>query len=405
MGRSLKLYLAFVALLGWSGCLLFTDPINKAPMVTITGPDQVTRGQWESYYASPTDEDGPATLTIEWTHDIPSVHNGCDSITLADWVTLPSSQRTLLASTAPYPFKAPNTNIACVCVRVTDHYGASGQSCMPVTPSDKAPEPVIVDVSGAPTNKTRALCSQIELSAESSVFPPDDEVRYDWSISYSGSDPNGSKAQLAACADYTGTVPEKRRCFYAGATGSYVVSLSITDTTDALTSQYTATFTIPVAADAPPCLQRTDPDAHSQLLFLSPGGTLGTSHQSRTLSVLSAADDCEPYPVPDNSGKQPTQFLWSVQVQAQDNTKPKLPWKYQADATDSYTVSQVNFNTLLPGDSIKVRVEARDAAVQKLYQSSTYSVCDLDTEICCGPTGCTGGANDCIRWTTWTVQF
>ena len=197
----------------------------------------------------------------------------------------------------------------------------------------------------------------------------------------------------------------QHKCFYAGVPGTYTVSLSISDTplggsaADALTSK-TVSYVALVATDTPPCLQRTDPDVHAQRILLSRSTDLGTTYQSRTFKVLSAADDCEPYPVPADSSKDATQFVWSVY----DGTKATPTWVYQTDTTDSFTLSQATFPNARPGDTIKVRVEVRDAAVQRLY-SQGISACTSDqTDICCGANGCTG-VNDCIRWTTWTVQF
>jgi len=154
------------------------------------------------------------------------------------------------------------------------------------------------------------------------------------------------------------------------------------------------TFVIPVSVDTPPCLQRTEPDAHAQFIVLA--------HISdpRTLKVWGVADDCEPYPVPVGSSKQPTQFVWSVY----DATRAVPQWVYQTDTTDSLTVSQAVFPSVRPGDTVKVRVEVRDTPAQTLAQSHVYACSSDQVDTCCGANGCTG-TNDCIRWTTWTVNF
>jgi hypothetical protein len=407
VGRSLQAYLALLAPLGLSGCLLFTDPINKAPTVKIAGPDQVTPNIAASYTVEVTDEDSPASLVIEWA-EFGSVNKGCDWITLASWATLADKDKHRLASTAPYSFTAQARGIACLCVRATDSDGASTQKCKPITAVNVDPVAVITDVSGDPSGQSRPLCSQIELSAEKSKFPADDQLQFNWSMQYSGTDSKGVTTQLARCDGVaaTATLPDQHQCFYAAGPGTYNVTLSITDTppaggstTDVLTS-LPVTFSIPVAADTPPCLQRTDPDVHAQRILLSRSTDLGSTYQSRTFKVLSVADDCEPYPVPAGSGKQQTQFVWSVY----DATQATPSWVYQTDTSDSFTVSQALFPNALPGDTIKLRVEVRDAAVEKLYLNGV-SACPSDqTDICCGSSGCTG-TNDCIRWTTWTVQF
>jgi hypothetical protein len=179
------------------------------------------------------------------------------------------------------------------------------------------------------------------------------------------------------------------------------VTLSIIDTvvssgSDAstITKSEPTSFIVPVNEDTPPCLQRTDPDMYAQRILLA-----RSSDQSRTFSVLSVADDCEPYPLPAGSPNKPAQFVWSVY----DSTQASPSWTYQTNTSDSFTVSQAMFPNARPGDTIDVRVEVRDTKVQKNYP--LVQACSSDTvDICCGSSACSG-INDCIRWTTWTVQF
>jgi hypothetical protein len=175
------------------------------------------------------------------------------------------------------------------------------------------------------------------------------------------------------------------------------VTLSITDTPssgEASTSN-TATFVVPVLADMPPCLQVTDPDAFRQLIFIT-----SSDQDSRTFKVVSVADDCEPYPVPTSSAKQASQFVWSVY----DTTRSPPAWLYPDNTTDSFTVSHSMFPNVRLNDAIEVRVEVRDKAVQKSYQTPGYSACSPDVDICCSGNVCSGD-NSCIRWTTWSVYF
>lgn len=393
-----------MALLGLSGCLLFTDPINKAPTVSINGPSgQVVRGKTVEFTANVSDDkDSPATLVIAWSA-FTSVNPGCDWITKAAWA--PPQPIEIGASSAPYHFTANKMGVVCVCVQATDRDGASSQACQPVEPVNLTPVAIITDVSGARSGDSQPLCSSIHLSAEVSNSLAGDQLQFTWTMQYAGSDPAGKAAQLAACDDVVSSLADQHRCFYAAGPGTYTVTLTVSDTpaeggTTFTTTSKPATFDIPVSVDTPPCLQRTDPDVYAQRVLLSRSTDLGSTYQSRTFKVLSAADDCEPYPVPASSGKQSTQFVWSIY----DKTQLAPKWAPQTNTTDSFTVSQAMFPTARPGDTIQVRVEARDATVQKLYRSG-ISACASDlTDICCGSGQCTG-TNDCIRWTTWTVQF
>jgi hypothetical protein len=389
-----------LALLGLSGCLLFTDPINKAPTVSINGPSgQVVRGKTVEFTANVSDDkDSPSTLVIEWS-EFTSVNPGCDWITKAAWA--PPQSIELGASSAPYHFTANKMGVVCVCVRATDHDGASSQACQPVEPVNLTPVVVITDVSGARSGDAQPLCSSIHLSAQVSNTLAGDQLQFTWTMQYVGSDAAGKAAQLVACDEVVSSLTDRERCFYAAGPGTYTVTLTVADTpagggTSFTTTSKAATFDIPVSVDTPPCLQRTDPDVYAQRILLTGSTDLGSTYQSRTFKVLSAADDCEPFP----SSKQSAQFVWSVY----DTTQKPPSWVPQANSTDAFTVSQAMFPNARFGDTIKVRVEARDAAVQKLYRSGISACASDQTDICCGSGQCTG-TNDCIRWTTWTVQF
>lgn len=405
MGRSLRAYLAFTAALGLSGCLLFTDPINKAPVVRMnphTGP--VTRGIPAYYTATVTDDkDNPASFLLEWA-EFPAPQLGCGTITLANWGS--NYPSTTLGAFEPYPFTPANLNKVCLCARATDHNGATGFGCTEpaIAPVNAPPVAVIEDVSGVASGVQRPLCSQVHLSAESSTFIPGDQ--FNWTLQ----DSTGKSIQLSPCAGFDANL---HRCFTAGSkgatvTGTYTVTLQIVDSVvqngnTTTTPSQPATFVIPVAADTPPCLQRTDPDRFEKRILLSSSANLSGTYQSRTFTVLGVQDDCEPYPLPAGLPGPQTQFVWTLY----DSTQPSPVWTYQANASDSFTVSQSSFPNARPGDTVKLRVEVQDTLVQqKLQRSGGLSqACTSDIDICCGGAAC-GTTNDqCVRWTTWTVQF
>ena len=398
MGRFPRALLAFAAALGLSGCLLFTDPINQAPVVTVTQlTDEVTCCTPAKFKATVTDdEDRPQSWPLNW-----AVFNSplprCDWITAADWAS-PTVSATPLDSSTPYTFTPQTPVVVCVCAQATDHHSAVGQGCLPPI----TPKPVIVDVSGETSGQPRPLCAQVHLSAACSTLSADDNIQFNWSLQYSGTDPRGKSVQLAACTG--GATDNSEQCFYAAGPGTYTVTLSTTDSVvpnGSITTATSDSFVIPVNGDTPPCIQRTDPDVYAQRILLSRSTDVGGSYQSRIFRVLNVADDCEPYPLPAGSTSMPTQFHWSVY----DSTQTPPTWTYPTNTSDSFTVSQALFPKARPGDTIKLRVEARDTLVQDSYKSPAYQVCSSDTDICCGTSACGGTPNDCIRWTTWTVQF
>jgi hypothetical protein len=373
--------------------------------VTVNDPGPITRGQLAYFTAAISDDrDSNNQLTITWGVRS-SFNQGCEQITPATFETEPSSTDIQLASTASYFYRPADLGVDCVCAEAVDRDGAKAVGCLPIQASNPSPRATIVDLDGYLSGNPRPLCSLVRLSAKQSIYFPEDTLSFDWSLGYSGPDPNGGLVQFVDCDGVTTDLDKKlNRCFPTGVPGTYTVSLSITDKPDNVAAQTSATtsFVALVSTDTPPCLQRTDPDVHAQviMLMLSHSTDIGAPPPSRTFKVLSAADDCEPYPVPANSSKNATQFVWSVY----DGTKATPSWVYQTDTTDTFTVSQANFPNARPADAVKVRVEVRDANVQRLYTQGIPACPSDQTDICCGPNGCTG-TNDCIRWTTWTVQF
>jgi hypothetical protein len=370
-------------------------------VVTITSPSNpIIRGEPAEFTATVKDEDSSASFLLKWA-EFKSENDRCDGIKAADW----SSSKTVktLASSEAYPFSTQSLDVVCLCAQATDHNGATGQACLPIVPINSKPIAQIVDISGAASNQTRPLCTQVHLSAEGSTFPVGDNLQFKWDIQYSGSD---STVQLAACTGVDSDKTDQHRCFYAAEAGIYTVTLSIIDTvvssgSDAstITKSEPTTFIVPVNEDTPPCLQRTDPDMYAQRILLARNSGLGGTYQSRTFRVLSVADDCEPYPLPAGSTNKPAQFVWSVY----DSTQASPSWSYQTNNSDSFTVSQAMFPNARPGDTIEVRVEVRDTKVQKNYPL-VHACASDNVDICCGSSACSG-INDCIRWTTWTVQF
>ena len=367
--------------------------------------DPVVRGKTTQFTATVTDDkDSQASLNVDWGEFRPDVFGRCDWITAAAWGS-PLKSRTL-ANFVPYEFVADSLDTACLCARSTDHNGAIGVGCQgPFTPVNPPPEATIVDVAGILSGQPRPLCSKVHLSAEGSDFPQGDKIDFIWSIQNSASDPAAELPQLAVCTDTVTGNPDQHRCFTAKSQGAYTVTLVIKDTfsvnggSDSATSA-PATFEIFILGDTPPCLRRTDPDVYAQRILLSRSSDLGGTYESRTFKVLNVDDDCEPYPLTAGATNAPAKFVWSVL----DATKASRTWTYQTNTSDAYTVSQAQFPNARPGDTVKLRVEVRDTPVQQFYQAGGQ-VCSMDTaDFCCGSVAC-GGANDCLRWTTWTVQF
>jgi hypothetical protein len=401
VGRSRQICLVFAATLGLSGCLLFSDPINKAPTVKISlvNPTPVVYRDQDLYFtaALSDDRDPVSALSLRW-NEFPVKGDAAKACSGLSWPSgVPTS-----SPYDQYEFEASSLSVTCLCAQVTDKNGATGQDCYRIAPQNQPLAAAITDVSGAISNTNRPLCSEIHLSAESSNYPDQDSITFTWQMLYAGTDTAGKSISLAACDGVTAN-KDAHRCFYAGTSGTYTVTLTISDSMDTtLVPSTSPPFVIGIDVDTPPCMRRSEPGLYNQLVLLSRGSDIGGSAQSRTFKALSVADDCEPYPKVAGS-KGSTQFVWSVLDPAHPSSSGEGGWDLQTDTADSFTVSPEQFSNARPGDTIKVRLEVRDAAVQEFYRNRG-TVCPVSSDICCGPSGCTG-TNDCVRWTTWTVQF
>jgi hypothetical protein len=389
--------------LGSSGCLLFTDPINEAPKVKILPhPDPVYRGIATDFYVQVSDDGNPPPGDVRWWEFDTNQSGSCTSVTAASWASLPFPGPIFVPRDAPHAFKTIKHVATCLCVQAIDQDGAAGQDCSRIEPDTQQPLAKITAISGAPIASQQPKCSQIQLSATWSTFVKEDDIQFKWTLDYVGADPTGKQTQLTNCTGLIPPRPDEYKCLYAAAPGVYNVTLTVTDTPldmDGATSA-PATLGITILEDTPACLEQTTPVMTARLILLGSSGSLG---QSRTFTVDSVKDDCEPYPPRrDTPTLQESTFVWSVL----DGTSAKPQWVVQANPanSNSFTIDQQNFPNARPGDTLGLRVEIRDTPAQLLHQTTGPACVDDSTVVCCGSGGCTG-TNDCVRWTTWTVEF
>jgi hypothetical protein len=204
VGRWHQLVLLVAAALGLAGCLLLSDPVNKAPTVTVSYQGMpIYRGQNVEFTATVKDDrDAPSLLELRW--DVLSPKDGdpktgsggtCLTIGAADW------RKGIVPSRLDQPFSHKFDDVLatkCVCAEVTDSKGAKGYGCsQPIKPSNPVPIPVITDESGALSGDMRRLCSQIRLlGANKADLPASDPLSYTWTMQYSGMDAAGRSVQL-----------------------------------------------------------------------------------------------------------------------------------------------------------------------------------------------------------------
>lgn len=393
----LRLRRAFSLLLlasGLCGCLLYTDPINEAPVVTVVPSGPVLRGAATLFTVSIVREGSP--VNVRWA-SFAAKDGGCDWVTAAEWSALPPGDG--LSSDAPYVYQTESLLPTCVCALVADREGAHGLDCERVVAETPIPVAVITDLTGAPVLGQWSKCSQIALSAAASSFLASDPVTFAWTLDYAGPDPvKGKAARLAPCTSAPPPLAGAYQCFYAPVPGVYAVTLTVTDApAGAIAAAKTSPVTkldLTVLDDTPACLAQASPDIAAKWI-------LGNQYESRTFTVSSVQDDCEPYPERrDTPTVQRASFIWSVK----DGTRGKTTWEVQANPSNlnSFTVDPQSFPAARPGDTIELRVEVRDSPAQQLFRMNG-PLCQENVAICCGSDGCDAGG--CVRWTTWTVQF
>lgn len=398
------LLLAFGAL-GLPACLLYTDPINDPPSVKVTvrlSDTDAHRNQAVTAVADVHDaQDDVTTLRLSWaTIAAKGDSDGCGWVNATEWNNVPSQ-----AGNADHTFTFTPTSLnpVCLCARVLDAQGAASVDCAPLRPVNHKPIAVLEDVTGVASGQTRPLYSQVHLTAGSSSDLDGDDLRFTWSQQF----PAGVKT--SECADPLPAGQHDRHlCFVAEIPGDYTVTVTVTDRPDGQPDTQhalsdSAVFKIRANEDAPPCLQSTDPDLHAKRIVLSRTSELGGKYESRTFTVNSASDDGEPYPQVAGSTRVPAHFVWY----AKDPTAATPKWQQRIENSPSLTISQADFPRALPGDTVQLRVEARDTQVEAAYKNHLYNQlnhgglpCDINDEMCCTDAACS-----CVRWTTWTVQF
>jgi hypothetical protein len=219
---------------------------------------------------------------------------------------------------------------------------------------------------------------------------------------YSGTSSAGSTIQLADCPGISGDVKHLDECFVASVPGQYTVSLTITDTTTTTDGTSTTTTSAPVTlvvtvdVDKPACIQTTDPAISAATIVLA-------RTDPRSFVVKNVADDCDSYP----SQSTNLQFVWSLFDPTQPDSSGQTQWVPQSNADmAAFTVSPDLFPNVRPGDTVQVRVEARDTPTQNSYanpQLPGAPTCSQDTPTCYSNDA--SGNPTCVRWTTWNVQF
>lgn len=386
--RGCQLLLPCLLASGTVGCLLFTDPINTAPSVTITAqqdPLNLVRGKTAFFTAtavapaSALDPDQSAeSLNFGWYQD-----KTCDK-------ALEGARATSKPGIDTFRFQPTDLVTGCIAVVVTDNRGATATATLRYEVVDQAPIAVIdiqqiasqpAPASGQPY--PLALYSEITLSGANSSDPDDVKPTPIWSV-YAAND---TQILLPGC-------PDKDKgayvCTFSTTTpGSYRVELVVNDNTK---KSDPAVQFIQVAQDQLPGIvidsaQPLPPTSSSEsplLLF---------ANLDNAFTIHRVEDDGDPFPAVDPITASPAGFVWFLRRQA---GKPFERW---TGGGPTFTIPAEYFSAL---ETIQVRAEYHDrmTACQPKTPGcdAVFAACDPNATICYS-------SDLRAQWVTWTVAF
>jgi hypothetical protein len=341
-------------------CLLYTDPINSAPTVTLVAPAVVHPFERDVYRAQASDPDGDS-VTLQW-----EMAPGKCPISAADWAMQPRT------TGDTFEVQPPNHDPFCVGVMAVDGQGATSKpQFSDGTPSNRPPAPTLT--SDPPLASSFPLYTSFRITAG----PPRDEDGDDLTFTWKALDPQGKDLgnRLTAC---DAAHPEVR-CFTADQPGSYTLSV---EASDALAQAKSMALTLPVLEDAAPCIEATDPVQEAPVVVLA-------ATDLRNFEVRRVRDDGHPFPPGPHGG---TTFQWFT---ALDRPGVLPSWtRHLGFDSPVFKVGATLFDDARPGSTYLVRVEVRDPQHDS---GSDLRGCG-EMAVCMVP-------DRCVRWVTWSVRF
>jgi hypothetical protein len=359
------------ALAASTGCLLYTNRINRGPEVTIDGPSMVFRGERPPFTAMPSDPDQDAgSLLVDWRAQKLEPGGAC-----------PPADGGLNVPPAPHVgLGATNTRFTldglttpgrtCVWVTVHDDEGASAVAGRTLEVQNHTPEAKIEIVKADPgAGDTFALYRPVHLTAAKSIDLDDDHLNPLWHLT----SPDGTMRIPEACPMPPGDV-----CVALERPGPYVFELEVSDPYGGVSRQ---TRTLTVAEDHPPCIETTMPDFR---VGATPIYQKSTEPLRFELDV--ADDDGDPYP---EAGDRAT-LVWE--------------WRFDDDPAPSRQVHSYAVLDFRPGDlalhaghQLTVRLTYQDRMPRDLSScSATDPLCELPPAL---------PMRHCYQRVGWKVQI
>jgi hypothetical protein len=372
-----------------AGCLLFTDPINTAPTISITtqdDPNNLLRSKTASFTADAFDPDQSAdSLKFDWYQG-----KTCDKA--LNTPPAPSSP-----GLVPFRFRPTELGTGCVAVVVTDNRGATAKATLIYEVVDQAPIAVLeiqpsagqpAAINGQPY--PLALYSQITLSGANSKDPDDPDIKL-LSLIWHVYSSNSTEILMPGCPDNS---KSPYVCTFATTNpGNYRVDLVVSDSTG---KQDTAEQAIQVAQDELPNIvidsaEPLPPTSPNESLLLA-------ANRDNTFTITRVEDDGDPYPTTDPQNPYPAPpagFVWSFRLYQTG----ELFKRWIGDGGPTFTIP-ANFYS--PQETVQVRAEYDDrvTACQPMTSDcrAAITACDPNATICYS-------SDRRVQWVTWTVAF
>jgi hypothetical protein len=343
------------------GCLLFLDPINSPPQVQIVLPSTPIHMNADvTFQAKASDPDDTAEpLTFAW-----------DASTgrCADAGRGPLATRSQNEAVTVRP---PSFDPFCVRVTVRDHQGAAASHQVEARASNRRPVAKLEVVDPKPTPPVIPLYTRVAVSGEGSQDEDGAKPALTYKIVQDSAEVPHEPCEIGAM---------RAICFQAKKSGAYAATVVASDGE----LEASATLTLSVAEDQPPCIVDTDPRVTVPTVVLASDGP------PRIFEVKAVRDDGHPFPA-GPLGR--TKFQWFLGR----GERGPLARHIEHDRPE-LEVGPRLFDDVRPGDSVRVRVEVHDPLSETGPRLAALASRCGEQPLCAEPA-------ECVRWVTWKVDF
>jgi hypothetical protein len=366
-------------------CLLFTEPPNVQPEVTLGEPTpgpEIRKKTEAKFTATVTDDQGPESVRLQWF-----LREGNCPASLIEAQTEP-----LVATGNSHEMMREMEGAFCVGVIATDKQGASDFDARRYEVVNRRPiariamlEPSSGMPGGTSVAKPVPLYSNVRLTgAMSEDDDPPNLLRFRWKVT-----PPAGAAEPAPCTTNTAVTDGPELCRRLNTAGEYKFELVVGDGQSE--SEEPASLPVTAGADSKPCFERTEPP-HD----LARGGdglppvVLASPDRPYTFRVLEVRDDGDSYPTP--TGVIAGSFSWKWRAHGAT--------EFDRLTDPSLTSFTIEANRYRPGDEVEVRVDYRDRQPLEAYPCLKNN----DADRCESPSQSSDEV-PCFQRVSWRLRF